>query len=34
MASINWNHQIGWAAAFTLLAWLGKYVHNRFELPS
>jgi hypothetical protein len=27
MASIITNRQIGLAAAFTVLAWLGEYVH-------
>lgn len=24
---------VGWVAAFTALAWLGEYLHNRSELP-
>lgn len=27
------NRQIGLVAAFTVLAWLGEYVHNLVELP-
>lgn len=33
MASMNTNRPIGLVAAFTVLAWLGEYVHNLFELP-
>ena len=25
--------QIGWVAAFTVLAWLGEAIHNRADLP-
>ena len=32
MASTT-NRQIGLVAAFTMLAWLGEYVHNLVELP-
>ena len=27
------NPQTGWVAAFTLLAWLGVFLHNRADLP-
>jgi len=27
------NRRIGWVAAFTLLSWLGEFVHNRADLP-
>jgi hypothetical protein len=27
------NHLIGWVAAFTLLSWLGVFIHNRADLP-
>jgi hypothetical protein len=27
------SSQIGWIAAFTLLAWLGEAIHNRADLP-
>lgn len=26
-------HHARWIAAFTLLSWLGEYIHNRFDLP-
>ena len=27
------NRQVGWVAAFTLLSWLGEFIHNRVDLP-
>ena len=27
------NAQIGWVAAFTLLSWVGLFLHNRADLP-
>jgi hypothetical protein len=27
------NPQTGWVVAFTLLAWLGVFLHNRADLP-
>jgi hypothetical protein len=27
------NRHVRWIAAFTLLSWLGEYVHNRVDLP-
>ena len=33
MTSINTKRQIGLVATFTVLAWLGEYVHNLAELP-
>jgi hypothetical protein len=31
--SLTFSPSIRWMAAFTLLSWLGEYIHNRFELP-
>jgi hypothetical protein len=33
MLSIRTNRQVGLVAAFTVLAWLGEYIHNLVELP-
>jgi hypothetical protein len=27
------NGYVGWVAAFTLLSWLGLFIHNRADLP-
>jgi hypothetical protein len=27
------SRPIAWITAFTVLSWLGEYVHNRYELP-
>ena len=30
---MNTNRRVGLVAAFSVLAWLGEYVHNLYELP-